>query len=406
MSCNRFTVDEYAFFAIGTLEGPERDLLRSHVVGQCETCLSELREAFKFWYFFATITEDTQGMSFPEPSPMLRDRVIGLTRRRQFRRTFANALSPSRIQTWMRIAAAVIIAVGTSTASWRVAQVRSQKAISAIQARVDQQAAAARKLESENNSLRNLVIAARNAPAVFPGRESIVSVQDPYLLRDLQQARQTQVASAQALAEERAKAADLDKRLAQTTGLLAAATRDREDADRQYRKAFDAAILEKDRGVNQLSTEIGSYKAKVQDLESQISRYRTVIDSQTKGMEQHSQVVSLLQSSNLSLVQLHSTEAGKTAHGVAFIADNGRLAFFPSNLPAAPAGRTYQLWLIRDNGIVSAGTFHDAARDTPTVQLGNKQLLKGIRGIAVTEEPAGGSPQPTGRKLMTGSPKS
>src|SRR5260370_30063816 len=106
------------------------------------------------------------------------------------------------------------------------------------------------------------------------------------MLRNLQQARQTQVAISQALNDERARAADLGKRLSQTTVLLAAATRDREDADSKYRKAFDAASLEKERGVSQLSTEIGGYKSKVQDLQSQITRYRTVIDAQTKGIEE------------------------------------------------------------------------------------------------------------------------
>jgi anti-sigma-K factor RskA len=93
---------------------------------------------------------------------------------------------------------------------------------------------------------------------------------------------------------------------------------------------------------------------------------------------------------------------------VALIADNTRLAFLPSNLPAAPAGRTYQLWLIRERipAVVSAGTFNGAARDVPTVQFGNKQLMSGIKAITVTLEPAEGSAVPTGHKLMVGTPKS
>jgi hypothetical protein len=290
--------------------------------------------------------------------------------------------------------------------SWNIGRSYLKQDVSAVQARIEQQTAVLRKLESENNSLRNLVLAAQNAPAVFPGKNGIVSVQDPYLVRDLQLARQTEVAASAALNEERAKAADLERKLTQTTTLLASATRDREEADRRYRKAYEAATLEKERGASQLSTEIALYNTKVQDLESQVGRYRAVIDSQNKKIDQHLQMISLLQSHNLATVQLHGTGADQSASGIAFIGDDSRLAFFPSNLPAAPAGRTYQLWVIREKGPVSAGTFSGSAKDVPTVQFANKLLITGIKSLAVTEEPAGGSALPTGHKLMTGtSPK-
>ncbi len=400
MNCNHCTADEYAYFAIGNLDGPENDLLRAHLRDNCEFCIAEIRDALEFWYVFAALTERTQTQSFSEPTPMLRERVIGIARPSGMRRT---TLARTMVHTWLRMAAGIVVTVGAASLSWNIGRSHIKRDISAVQARVDQEASAVRKLESENNALRNLVLAARNAPAVFPGKESIVSVQDPYLLRDLQQARQTQVAVSAAFNEERAKAADLEKRLSQTTTLLASATHDREEADRRYRKAFDAATIEKERGANQLSTEITTYNTKLQDLESQVGRYRTVIDAQNKKIEQHLQMVSLLQSRNLTMVQLHAA-AGLAVSGVALVADDMRLAFFPTNLPAAPAGRTYQLWLTRekDPAIVSAGTFNGSAKDTPALQFAGKPLLSGIKSLAVTEEPAGGSPLPTGHKLMTG----
>jgi hypothetical protein len=399
VNCNHCTADEYAYFAIGNLEGPESDLLKAHLRDNCAFCIAEIKDALEFWYVFAALTERTQTLNFSEPTPMLRDRVIGIARPSGMRRTLAR----TTVQTWLRMAAGIVVTVGAASLSWNIGRSHIKRDISAVQTRVDQEAATVRKLESENNALRNLVLAARNAPAVFPGKESIVSVQDPYLLRNLQQARETQVAASAALNEERAKAADLEKRLSQTATLLASATHDREEADRRYRKAFDAATLEKERGANQLSTEIATYNTKVQDLESQVGRYRAVIDAQNKKIEQHLQMVSLLQSRNLTMVQLHAA-AGLAISGVALVADDMRIAFFPTNLPAAPAGRTYQLWLTRekDPAIVSAGTFNGSAKDMPALQFSSKPLLSGIKSLAVTEEPAGGSPVPTGHKLMTG----
>jgi hypothetical protein len=336
------TADESASFVLGSLDGPDENLLRTHLRQHCQICAQEMKEALEFWYVFAALTERTQDMAFPEPTPILRDRVIAITRRS--RRPV--------IQNWLRIGAGVLIAAGVGSFSWSLGRYEIKRNMSAVQTRADQQTAAAKRLESENDALRNLLETARNAPAVFPGR---------------------QIAAADALREERKKAADLEDRLSQTTALLAAATRDKEETDRQYRKAFDAGITER------YSTEIAALHAKVQDLESQIARYRTV----------------LLQTHALSVVQLHGTGTGS---GIALIADDSRLTFLPANLPAAPAGRTYQLWLIREKSTVSAGTFNGSE------VLSNKLLLSGLKGLTVTEEPAGGSPQLTGPKILTGTP--
>jgi hypothetical protein len=75
------TADEYASFVLGALESPDQNLLRAHLRGNCEICVEELKDALEFWYIFAALTERTQDMSFPEPTPMLRERVIGVARR-------------------------------------------------------------------------------------------------------------------------------------------------------------------------------------------------------------------------------------------------------------------------------------------------------------------------------------
>jgi hypothetical protein len=396
VNCNRLTSEDYISYALGAQDEPESAQLRSHLLAHCPTCLAEVSEAYEFWYIFAALTERTQGYDFPEPSAQLRDRVINVVRPRS-RRRFA----PPPMRTWLRIAAGVLFVAG-GTGAWEIGRLQVQKNVVATEARLTQEKDAVRKLESEKQALENLVAAARNSPAVFPGRDAIVSVQDPYVLRDLQMARQTGVAMSQALTEERARAANLEKQLSTSNTLLASATREKEAADRQYRKAYEATV-EKERGVHQLAGEITAYEAKVQDLESQLQRYHALIDVQKKGMEQHKQMISLLESRSVALVQLHGTDGGQNGLGVALISENSKLAFFPANLPALPAGRTYQLWLIRDKapGVVSAGTFTGEA----TLQFANQELLSGVKTLAVTDEPAGGSAAPTGHKVLVGTPK-
>ena len=72
------------------------------------------------------------------------------------------------------------------------------------------------------------------------------------------------------------------------------------------------------------------------------------------------------------------------------------------NLPPAAAGRTYQLWAIaKGQAPVSVGTFNTSADGTV------RTVFPAPPGVAfdltaVTEEPAGGSPQPTQNPFLVG----
>ena len=69
------------------------------------------------------------------------------------------------------------------------------------------------------------------------------------------------------------------------------------------------------------------------------------------------------------------------------------------NMPDLKPGRTYQLWLVTPTAKISAGTFEAKNGDAmvrATYPLSPDQL----KALAVTEEPAGGMPQPTGSMVM------
>jgi len=84
---------------------------------------------------------------------------------------------------------------------------------------------------------------------------------------------------------------------------------------------------------------------------------------------------------------------------------NARLgkAFYSDSLPTpAPPDKSYQLWLVPADGKpISAGIL------APATGAGSEMFVSVPRGtqakaFAVTEEPAGGSPQPTGPKILVG----
>ncbi len=75
--------------------------------------------------------------------------------------------------------------------------------------------------------------------------------------------------------------------------------------------------------------------------------------------------------------------------------------FVAHNLPPAPAGKTYQLWLVTPKAKISAGTFAAMPNGSAEVQATYPMARDSLRAIAVTEEPAGGVPQPTGAFVIT-----
>lgn len=73
------------------------------------------------------------------------------------------------------------------------------------------------------------------------------------------------------------------------------------------------------------------------------------------------------------------------------------------NLPQPQPGKTYQVWLVTDNAKISAGTFHPDQRGGTVMHAKYAMARNALRAVAITEEPEGGMPAPTGRMVVAGS---
>jgi anti-sigma-K factor RskA len=78
------------------------------------------------------------------------------------------------------------------------------------------------------------------------------------------------------------------------------------------------------------------------------------------------------------------------------------VAVFAWNLAPPPAGKSYQMWLIDPNGDRTSGGFITPETGYPFVMavISAPQPLTGFNGIGITLEPFGGSPKPTGPKIV------
>jgi anti-sigma-K factor RskA len=86
------------------------------------------------------------------------------------------------------------------------------------------------------------------------------------------------------------------------------------------------------------------------------------------------------------------------ATGSVVVGSNGNGALVVANLPAAPPGKTYEAWVLASGAASPAGLFQGGSKTT-VVRL--SRHVQAGDSVAVTVEPAGGSPQPTHKPFIT-----
>jgi anti-sigma-K factor RskA len=79
------------------------------------------------------------------------------------------------------------------------------------------------------------------------------------------------------------------------------------------------------------------------------------------------------------------------------------MVFSATSLPAPPPGRTYQVWVVtKDPAPLSAGLIEPDVQGRVNVVFATPATIAQPIAVAVTLEPAGGVPAPTGPKVLVG----
>jgi len=113
--------------------------------------------------------------------------------------------------------------------------------------------------------------------------------------------------------------------------------------------------------------------------------------------------LAVLEAPDLQRIDLAGQPAAPKASARAFWSRSRGLVFTASDLPAAPAGKTYQLWVLTKNPApISAGLFRPDPQGRVATVFETPLDLPQPIGMAVTIEPDGGVPAPTGDKYLAG----
>jgi Anti-sigma-K factor rskA len=397
VGCPGLTPEDYRLYELGLAETSEADRIQAHLQDGCESCIAELRSGAEFWYRFAVVGAE---VSTAEPRLELRAEILESVARSRSRSPRAWNRS------WPKAVTATITIVTISVFSWYaghrgwLGQRRTVELVAtqlSDSGRPQQDVAALReRLQRAEQALAARAKPSSVAPVPVPSSDVAT------LQQALAEVRRALADAQQGLDAQQARAAALQSDLQTQSGLLADAVRERQSAEDRVRGLAEAQSVADER-----QRQIRTLTSRVQQLESENSEYRSIIDRQRRDIEHTLRFASLLDSPSLAMVKLQPTEKGALAVGYAFV-EGSRVVFYASNLPDLPAGRTYQLWLIRGRApaIVSGGLFAAGGRQHAIVELRDPLLASHITALAVTDEPAKGSPLPTGHKFLIGSLRS
>ena len=150
-------------------------------------------------------------------------------------------------------------------------------------------------------------------------------------------------------------------------------------------------------------------RARVESLEARLELAQTrlaaadraMVDARRIAFETQS-AMAVLAAADLTRVDLQGAPAAPQAAGRALWSRQSGMVFAATNLPPLPAGKIYQVWLVAGGPPVSAGL---VAPDDTGRSVGIFRTPFDVTGpvtVAVTIEPEGGVPAPTGAFYLTG----
>jgi hypothetical protein len=150
------------------------------------------------------------------------------------------------------------------------------------------------------------------------------------------------------------------------------------------------------------------YNAVQQEFVQLNGRWKVAQGEMQRDREQlarRQEAMDLITSPGARVTALAGTDVATRAHGkLVYDRDTGRAMLMAYDLPPAPAGKAYQLWFIAEGKPPMPGRVFNtdsAGRAEMREQLPSEARAATV--FAVTLEPQGGVPAPTGAKYLLGS---
>jgi anti-sigma-K factor RskA len=146
---------------------------------------------------------------------------------------------------------------------------------------------------------------------------------------------------------------------------------------------------------------VGTLEARLREAVQRADLNERQIADLRRASAQAQSQLAVVAAPDLQRIDLAGQPVAPQSAGRAFWSRSRGLVFTASNLPALPAGKTYQLWVLTKQPTpISAGLFKPDAGGRVTSMFETPVDLPQPVGMAVTIEPEGGVPAPSGDKYL------
>jgi Anti-sigma-K factor rskA, C-terminal len=166
-------------------------------------------------------------------------------------------------------------------------------------------------------------------------------------------------------------------------------------------------IGERERALAQLQGDMEHRASDIAELKEQLIQRETELEglqqqfasrshAGQKGKTPQDEFAALLRQPSIRVISLTGSEMAKTASAILlYDASTQKVWLYAVNLPECLNGTTYQLWAIEQKP-KSIGTFHMDSGETAHLLVKRLPDFERAKRFAVSLEPPGGRPQPTG----------
>ncbi len=127
------------------------------------------------------------------------------------------------------------------------------------------------------------------------------------------------------------------------------------------------------------------------------------VDSLASALNQKEAMITAMTGPDVMVVPLASADAREQRGRVMWNRASNDWIMVTYGMPQPRQGMMYQVWLVTDDARIPAGMFRPDSDGKAMMQTTHALSRDALRGVAITEEPEGGVPAPTGPTVAAGS---
>lgn len=374
--------DLLPLYALGGLENESTTAIESHLAEPCDTCVAELRE----WR--EVVGMIPLGLAPTGADAKVKERLMARVQQDLGARVIPFAARRKRA-VWVTLPLAA-----AATGLLVIGGLRYQHAVRQVAEQTTRADSVATLLAHERERLASREREIQDLRARLAEQQAVVEEK----VQVIAQLEETLAAQRQLVALRERELAQVQRVVTEERGTTTAYGQEIANLKEELARQQEA-MASRERALQELRTRVEQQRALVAANEREIAQLRDALVRQQG-------VIEVLGAPGLHIGYLRRAKVGVDTRGHVLWNERKKTwLFYAFGLPQPPAGKEYQVWFMTDReGPVSAGLFTPDHTGTGRVIATPPPRLFGrITAAAVTLEPAGGLPKPSGEMYLRGS---